>query len=230
MHIALSQRWEAALMEKYPDYETYRALYARYHERGVADLLRFLEPINGVHAMDLCGGDGRLTSMMLASGAQSILLVDAERKMIPPTLWQHKKVRVVIKEIHFALSDVIKRGELFDRIACQQAVNYWLDEETARSVAIALKPNGTFVFNTFHQQPPEKPRVLEYDLGGHAFVETSWLVGDKVHHLQVRDGMNPHHTVFLWLPAERLRKLLEPHFVVHEDRHKKTSVYRCEKK
>ncbi len=217
-------------MEKYPDHDTYRALYARYYDRGVAELLRLLEPLAGVDMADLCGGDGRLTLKAIAAGARSVLFVDREPKMVPPALWQHKQVEVVIKEVRFALSNAIMRHQSFDRMVCQQAVNYWLDEDTAGLLARALKPGGNFVFNTFNQQPPEKPRVLEYELDKHAFVEVSWLVGDNVHHLQVRDGMKPHHTVFKWLSGERLRALLEPHFVIHEEKHEKTSLYRCELK
>lgn len=217
-------------MGQYPDYETYRALYARYYIREVTDLLHLLEPLNGMSTMDLCGGDGRLTLKMITSGAQSVLFVDAEPKMVPPALWQHKRVRVVIKEVCSVLFDAIMRNESFDRIACQQAVNYWLNESTAQSVALALKPGGVFAFNTFNQKPPEKPRVMQYELDGHAFVEVSWLVGDTVHHLQVRDGMKPHYTSFQWLSPKRLRKLLKPHFIVNEEKRKRTSLYRCKKK
>jgi SAM-dependent methyltransferase len=217
-------------MENYPDFETYRALYARYYQREAVDLLRLLEPLQGMCVMDLCGGDGRLTFEMLASGAESVCLVDAEPKMISPEIRQLKHVQIVIKEVRFALSAAIRQGEYLDRIVCQQAVNYWLDEDMAQAVAAALKPGGIFAFNTFNQCPPEKPRVLEYELDGHSFVEVSWRIGDDVHHLQVRSGLQPHQTVFLWLSEECLRELLEPYFVVHEDRRGKTSLYRCEKK
>lgn len=216
-------------MESYPDYETYQALYARYYDRGVAELLKLLEPLDGTNVLDLCGGDGRLTLKALESGAKEVILVDAEPKMVPSLVWNHKQVRVVINKVHLALSNLIRDNERFDRIVCQQAVTYWLNEGTAERIAQVLKPGGFFVFNTFNQKPPEKPRVLEYELDGHSFVEVSWLVGDKVHHLQVRDGLEPHYTAFLWLSPERLRALLEPYFVVKEERHEKTSLYRCER-
>lgn len=217
-------------MMKYPDHETYRALYARYHERGVADLLRLLEPLQDTSVIDLCGGDGRLTNKMLLSGVRSVLFVDAEPAMVPLTLRQHEQVQVMIKDVRSALAYAITHDDSFDRIVCQQAVNYWLDGYTARLLACALKPGGLFVFNTFNQRPSAKPRVLQYELEGHSFTEVSWLVGATVHHLQVRDGMQPHHTAFLWLSPERLRSLLNPYFVVNEERNGKTSLYRCEKK
>lgn len=215
---------------KYPDYETYRALYARYHNRGVESLLRQLQPVAGMSVVDLCGGDGRLTFKALESGAHHVLFVDAEPKMVPSTLYQHKQVSVVINEVRLALANVINSNEQFDRIVCQQAVNYWMNEDTAKMVAMALEPRGIFAFNTFNQKPPVKPRVLEYELQGNFFVEVSWLVGDEVHHLQIRDGLEPHHTVFFWLSPERLQEFLEPYFVINEERQEKTSLYRCEKK
>lgn len=217
-------------MGSYPDHERYRALYARYHERGVAELLRLLIPLNGADVADLCGGDGRLTSEILASGARHVVFVDAESRMVPETIRKHERVIVMIEEVHVALTKIIENEHLLDRIVCQQAVNYWLNEETAIAVANALKPGGIFAFNTFNQKPSEKPRVLEYELGGGAFVEISWLVGEIVHHVQIRDGLSPHETAFLWLSPEKIRGLLEPYFVIDEDRHKKTSLYRCEKK
>jgi len=217
-------------MGTYPDYKTYRALYARYHQRGVEKLLHLLRPLDGMGVVDLCGGDGRLTSRMLASGAESVLFVDAEPAMIPPMIRRHKRVHVEMTEVRTALSDALARGDRFDRIVCQQAVNYWLDKDTAASVARLLRPGGIFAFNTFNQCPPEIPRILQYELDGHAFVEVSWLVGADVHHLQVRDGMEPHHTVFQWLSPEHLYTLLAPHFFVYEEGDEKTSLYRCERK
>ncbi len=217
-------------MERYPTYETYRALYARYHGKGVTDLLQPLAPLEGANVIDLCGGDGRLTFKMIEAGARSILFVDAEARMVPSELRRLGQVQVQIKDVRRALSDAFARGKTYDRAVCQQAVNYWLDGETARLLAMALRPGGTFVFNTFNEKPSEKPRVLEYDLDGHAFVEVSWLVGDDVHHLQARDGMAPHHTVFKWLSPERLREILGPYFVVSEVRNGKTSLYQCERR
>lgn len=217
-------------MAKYPDYETYRALYARYHNRVVADILQLLEPLEGARVVDLCGGDGRLTSEALVHGAQSVLLVDSEATMIPSLLRGDERITVLIEEVHCLLAGAYQVRATYDRVVCQQAVNYWLDEETAWLIAEILTPGGRFVFNTFNRQPTEKPRVLQYELDGHAFVEVSWLAGVDVHHLQIRDGMLPHHTVFRWLSPERLREMLEPHFIVYEDRREKTSLYRCEKR
>jgi len=218
-------------MDPYPDYRTYQALYLRYYSgRDVAELLRLLEPLRDTCVLDLCGGDGRLALEALTLGVRETVLVDAEQTMIPPALLQHPKVRVYVKSVHDTLSAMKSRGELFDRIACRQAVNYWLNEQTAELAANVLRHRGIFAFNTFNRKPSEKPRVLQYEIGGHAFVEVSWLIESTVHHLQVRDGMVPHYTSFEWLSPERLHKILGPHFGVVEEKHEKSSLYRCEKK
>lgn len=217
-------------MGRYPDYETYRALYARYHGRGVEDLIRLIEPLEGTRVIDLCGGDGRLTNRLIDTGVRSVLFVDGEPRMVPPAIWQHKEVQVVIEQVQKALTDLMKRGETYDRIVCQQAVNYWLDEETARLLASALNPGGVFAFNTFNQRPSEIPRVLQYELNEHSFVEISWLKEREVHHLQVRDGLEPHYTSFQWLSSKRIKDILNPFFKVTEERKERSSLYRCEKR
>jgi len=219
------------MTNEYPDYKTYKKLYLRYYDgRDVAELLRLLEPLRGTRLLDLCAGEGQLTLKALEEGAREVVVVDAEPAMISPVLRQHQQVRVATMSVHDALNAMHARGESFERIACRQAVNYWLNEETARLSANILTPGGIFAFNTFNQKPSEKPRVLQYELEDHVFVEVSWLVGDTVHHLQVREGMMPHHTSFNWFPPELLREILEPYFVATEERHDKTSLYRCEKK
>lgn len=216
-------------MESYPDYETYQALYARYYDRGVAELLKLLEPLDGMRVLDLCGGDGRMTLKALESGVESVLLVDRESNMVPSAVRQHKQVRVVIQEVYVALSVLLQHNDQFDRVVCQQAVTYWLNEATAKLVSQVLKPGGVFAFNTFNQRPSEIPRVLEYEFGGHSFAEVSWLIDNLVHHLQVRDGLPYHFTKFLWLSPERIWEILKPYFVVREEMHGKTSLYRCER-
>ena len=219
------------MTKEYPDYERYRALYRRYYDgRDVAELLRLLEPLQDTRVIDLCGGEGRLTLAALAQGAREVALVDAEAAMIPPPLRQHEQVKVRVLPVHDALLAMRIRGESFDRVVCRQAVNYWLNEATAGLTARVLKSGGIFAFNTFNQMPTEKPRVMKYERDGHYFVEVSQLVGNMVHHLQARDGMEPHRTSFEWLPPVKLRSMLEPHFSVVEYVQGKTSLYRCEKK
>lgn len=219
------------MTETYPDYITYQQLYQRFYEgRPSTELLELLGPIAGKHIVDLCGGDGRLTTAALNFGAGCVTLVDAAAAMVAPALWHEPRVHICINHVREWLAQCQANGNRFDGIACQQAVNYWLDGETAPLIAAALVPAGTFTFNTFHQQPTRTPTVKQYQLDGHTFAEVSWLVGDIVHHLQVRDGLTPHYTSFRWLPHELLLGLLEPHFTVTIQQRGNTALYQCIKK
>ncbi len=218
-------------MAHYPDHETYRALYLRYiNGRDVGELLSLLQPLEDTRVLDLCGGGGGLTLEAINLGAGTVILADEEPKMVPHGFLEHPKVHVYFGPVRMTLADLMEKGIQFDRIACRQAVNYWLNESTAEMVAEVMTPGGIFAFNTFNVKPSEIPRVLQYELENHTFVEVSWLVEDTVHHLQVRDGLEAHSTSFRWLSPERFRELLDPYFAVTEHRHGKTSLYRCIKK
>lgn len=218
-------------MGHYPDHKTYRALYARYYSgRDVAELLRLLEPLDGMRVLDLCGGDGRLALAALEKGAGEADLVDASESMVAMDKLKLAHVRAHVREVHDALLAMRMWQTSFDRIACRQAVNYWLNETTAGLTARVLRPGGIFAFNTFNRKPSERPRVLQYDFEGHRFMEVSWLVGETVHHVQVRSGMSPHSTSFTWLAPKKLRSMLGQYFKMTVERHGRTSLYRCEKK
>ncbi len=219
------------MTENYPDFATYQQLYQRFYDgRPSTELLELLGPIAGKHLVDLCGGDGRLTRAALQMGVQHVTLVDAAAAMVVPALWQEPRVDIRIMQVADWLTACHVNNDRVDVIACQQAVNYWLDAETAPLIAAVLAPGGAFVFNTFHQQPPTTPVVKQYQLEGHAFAEVSWLVGDILHHLQVREGLAPHYTSFRWLPAELLQHLLAPHFNIRILRKGSTALYQCIKK
>jgi SAM-dependent methyltransferase len=216
--------------QAYPDHERYRELYQRYYDgRDVGELLDLLEPLEGARVLELCGGDGRLSLAALDRGAAHVRLVDAEAAMVPEEARNHPNLRVWITSADGAL--LTSEAGTYDRIVCRQAVNYWLDRKIAQRLYHVLKPGGVFAFNTFNQKPPEVPRVLEYELDGHAFVEVSWLVDGTVHHLQVRRGLEPHYTSFTWLSPEALAEILAPpYFEVSCEVRGKTSLYRCVKK
>lgn len=214
---------------KYPDHTTYAALYAKYYSgRDVGELLDLLEPLKDKRVLDLCGGEGRLSIAAVKRGAREVILVDSEDEMMPKTFEYPVYPHVIEAETYLHYQAL--GGWRYDRIACRQAANYWLTDETAELAAKVLPAGGIFAFNTFNEKPPEKPRVKEYDYDGHSFVEISWLVGDMVHHVQVRDGMAPHTTVFKWLPRETLHSILAKYFHVHEIVCGKTSLYKCVKK
>jgi 2-polyprenyl-3-methyl-5-hydroxy-6-metoxy-1,4-benzoquinol methylase len=220
------------MINAYPDHKTYRALYLRYLlGRNEGDLLELVELKPGDRLLDLCCGEGQMTLQAVIRGAGEVVAVDAAPQMINRELWdQGSRVRVLTMSVRDALQQGVSGRELFDGVVCRQAVNYWLDEETAALTAAVLKSGGVFAFNTFNEKPSIAPRVREYNLQGHDFMEISWLVGLTVHHLQVRDGLKPHYTTFQWLSPERLNALLESYFLVFEKRHGKTSLYWCMKK
>lgn len=218
---------------RYPDHKTYEALYAKYLERGVDEIVGALPKIAGASVLDLCGGNGRLSRALLERDAAVVRLVDREQSMAPRDLVLGELGRFV-----FICEDVpdylemmsVNALESHDYAVCQQAINYWLTSITAKHVAGVLKTGGMFVFNTFNEKPSETPRVKQYVHEGHSFVEIAWCIGNIVHHVQVRDGMTPHYTMFYWIPSEQYRKILEPYFVVEEKRNGRSSLYVCTKK
>jgi SAM-dependent methyltransferase len=211
----------------YPDYETYAALYAKYVGRDMSGLLDILEPIKDMRILDLCAGDGRLTATAIDRGARESTVVDSEKAMRSPLLKNYQNVHPYCDKVEYFLEAT---GLTFDRVVCRQAVNYWLNAETATQVARILETGGIFAFNTFNVKPSKKPRVEMYEIAGHSFVETSWLADEDVHHVQVRDGLAPHVTTFKWLPREFLDAILGKHFYVNEKIKGKTSLYTCVKK
>lgn len=222
---------ETAVSGAYPDHSTYKALYLRYHQgRGIEELLELLDPLLDTRFLDLCCGEGQLSIGALTEGVRSVVAVDGEPRMLSHELRSERAVEAVIRPVHEALEHLLVRQARFDRVVCRQAVNYWLNAETARLLSEVLNPQAIFVFNTFNAVPSKEPRVLRYEMGGHHFVETSWLEGGMVHHVQERDGLAPHHTSFRWIPPMRFRELLEPYFEVQEHWKGKASLYRCVKK
>ena len=217
-------------MDRYPDTETYRSLYQRFYEgRSTQDLLELGYPVRDKVILDLCGGDGRLALKALQYGAKSIILVDQEKDM---TEASDPNIKVIVSSVEEFLRtwQFGDRDVYFDRVFCQQAVNYWLDEDCTSIISKLLTENGIFVFNTFHNRPSEKPITKEYEINGLKFVEVSWLVGNIVHHVQIGEGMNSHTTKFGWLSPGYLMDMLSRYFDVAVKRDGNSSLYRCVKK
>lgn len=223
---------------KYPDHRTYEALYAKYLDRGVDEIIGALPLLNGASVLDLCGGNGRLSRKLLEGGARRVVLVDREQAMVPDELILHEpKFRFRHGDVEEILAHLfIQTQETFDYAVCQQAINYWLDDESAERVASVLRHDGVFVFNTFNQKPHSVvPRVIEYGImdhtdNFHSFVEVAWCIDDVVHHVQIRDGMTPHYTTFNWISPKKYQEILSPYFVVEEKRNGRSSLYVCTKK
>jgi hypothetical protein len=217
-------------MNRYPDHETYRNLYKRfYNGRSTQDLLELAYPVRDAAVLDLCGGDGRIALKALQYGAKSAVLVDEERDM---TEGSNPNIKVINSSVEDFLG-IWQWGDrdiYFDRVFCQQAVNYWLDAGCASIISKLLTREGIFVFNTFHNKPSEKPTTKEYEIDGKKFVEVSWLVGDIVHHVQIAEGIGSHTTEFMWLSPEYLMDMLSQYFDVEVKKDGNSSLYRCVKK
>lgn len=212
---------------RYPDHQTYAALYRRFYDgRDVAELLDPLGDLRGKRVIDLCAGDGRMSFEALKRGAQFVHLVDSESEMIPKAAQQIPQFEIWDMPVITALGIMQGSRQLrVDALVCRQGVNYWFDPKAVQLAAGILQPGGKLVFNTFSYPPPEKPRVREYHLDGNSFVEVSWLIGDDVHHVQIRQGLPPHITVFKWLPQELILATMEPYFTVELQVIDKTSIY-----
>lgn len=246
----------------YPSKERYEALYSRFLQKGVDYLIDVaeLEPMERV--LDLCCGSGRLSKRILEAHDPELLvgveqcqgMVDHEwwAEYVPAAGDQYKKkpwsgasefttcrVRLCIEPVRVFFSTWAGLIQPFDVVFCQQAVNYWLDENTAELVALMLSDDGgRFVFNTFKEPPSKIPQVKQY-LAGHAgeadashAVEVYYMTDDNmVHHIQARTGHEPHQTKFRWISPREFEDLLSPHFhVAVRTDEGKSAVYVCTRK
>ncbi|KKT29009.1 hypothetical protein A3G55_00265 [Candidatus Giovannonibacteria bacterium RIFCSPLOWO2_12_FULL_44_25] len=93
-------------------------------------------------------------------GAKRIWLIEKEVNMLSPELLETAfaaPYRIVIytEDLERILA-ILVRAQV-DVAFCQQGVNYWLDEITAKLVANVLAKNGLFIFNTFNKNLPKNP-------------------------------------------------------------------------
>lgn len=216
---------------RYPEHSAYERLYARYlRPERMNELLDKAGCLQGLVLYDLCGGGGRLSLAALERGAR-VTLVDESVEMALSARERSPGVRVILRSVREALTLL----EPADVVVCQQAVNYWLSAEMAKKVAMAVKPGGRFVFNTFNRKPSRTPQIKPYLLDGRQYVEMSWLRTDEqgtevVEHVQVCEGMAPHTTTFAWISREQYLQWLSPYFDCTEDVDSATSVWTCVRK
>lgn len=232
---------------KYPKAEIYEKLYQKYIDhRPPTELVDLVGDVSGKIVWDLCCGSGRMSVVCAERGAKSITCVDSEFFMTTPVFWGleefRKKKGLDYRILTSPVSDFLKKeSENPDVVLCRQGVNYWMNEGTVHDLAKRMGKGSVFVFNTFNTLPGLKPDVKEYELkigdNGDSyrvafFVEVSWYIPEtnKVSHVQIRNGMEPHFTSFDWITRKQFQDWLSPHFLIDCRDEGKTALYRCERK
>ena len=213
---------------KYPDYDTYTKLYGRYLTKGV-ELFFDNVDIKGKRLLDLCAGGGQLSQYALDNNVGEVLMVDKAPQMLNPSFhlddWRVSRITSPVEQLLVDFMDIP-----FDVVTCRQGINYWFKNVSGEDIARVVKSGGTFIFNTFGNKPSETPSVREYFHGGVAYKEISYVVGDKVHHVQVAAGFPPHITEFHWIERDEFRDKLSPFFHCCERISGPSSMWYCTRK
>ncbi|MBE3084618.1 MAG: methyltransferase domain-containing protein [Bacteroidetes bacterium] len=220
--------------------QTYEILYARYlNPYRVVEMVDLAGDLKGKVVADLCCGGGRLTREILKRNPARVFSVDESLDMLENNFklgditiissvtapWNTEEYKCACGKIEFALLDLKS-----DVIFCQQAVNYWFNTLCVKLIKNALTPKGLFIFNTFHNKPSVTPTVKTYKMKHKEYTEISWLVGDRVKHVQVVEGMDPHFTEFRWIPPKEFRDSFKKNgFKVTVIKSGGTDIYVCKK-
>ncbi len=195
----------------YPSNVVYQRLYARYLKpERIHQMLELAGDLKGRNILDLCGGAGELAVEAWKRGAGTVQIVDSSFEMTRPNL--DPSCRGALQIINKDVGSYLKgqQSPLWDVAFCKQAVNYWLDEFSAKDLGNILRPGGTFVFNTFNQCPDTVPIPKTYTSQGRRYVEMSWLTDKStIQHVQICEGMPPHTTSFWWISPEEFDTLAE---------------------
>ncbi len=210
---------------KYPHYSVYEKLYKRFFDKGVRYLIDEASVTNGDKVLDICGGNGRLTRE-LKKVCDKVSYLDQEKDMIPSDL-----TPLGIEVYNTSIEKFVTEAkEKFTKVFCEQAINYWLLNIDIEKFSNIIEKGGKFVFNTFSSKPTSKPMIKEYEIDGIHYLEISYLVEDKVYHIQVCEGYEPHFTIFDWISEETYLKLLSPYFDIKIKDNGKSALYICERK
>lgn len=210
---------------KYPKYNIYEIMYKRYFDKGVNYLIDEANIKKDDVVLDLCGGNGRLTKELLKY-AENVSYVDKEKDMIPNDL-EKRGIKVYNEDIN----DFISHNKVkYTKVFCEQAINYWLPDVDIKKFSELLDKNGLFIFNTFSKKPSTKARFKEYVINNVNYLEISYLVKNKVEHIQICEGMEPHFTEFYWISEDEFREILEPYFEIKIKDNGKSALYVCRRK
>lgn len=210
---------------KYPKYYVYEDLYKRYFLKGVDYFIENAALTKDDKVLDICGGNGRLTKELLKY-TNNVSYLDKEKDMIPPDL-EELGVKVYNDSIENFVNQI---NEKYTKVFCEQAVNYWLLNIDIDKFSNLFEKDGLFIFNTFSNKPSNKPMIKEYVLDDTNYLEISYLINNKVYHIQVCEGFEPHFTVFDWISEEQYIKLLSPKFDINLNDNGKSALYLCKRK
>lgn len=210
---------------KYPKYTDYENMYKRYFKKGVSYLIEKADLKSSDKALDICGGNGRLTKE-LKKKCDNVSYLDREADMIPSEL-KELGINVYNEDIE---SFVNNSNEKYTKVFCEQAINYWLLSINIEKFSNIFEKNGLFVFNTFSKKPSVKPMIKEYEIENINYLEISYLVNNKVEHIQIREGYAPHFTEFDWISKEQYLELLSPYFNLEIIDDGKSALYICKRK
>lgn len=210
---------------KYPKYTDYEKMYKRYFDKGVGYLIDKADLKRDDKVLDICGGNGRLTRELLKR-CNDVSYLDREADMIPEDL-EKLGVRVYNEDVE---TFVNHSQEKYNKVFCEQAINYWFLNINIEQFSNIFLPNGLFIFNTFSNMPTKNPMIKQYTIDGINYFEISYLVDNKVEHIQIREGYSPHFTEFDWISQEQYRELLSPYFDIELFDNGKSSLYKCKRK
>ena len=248
MYHNLSAENYKALYAKYLGITSASAPTTSHSADQLLDEARF-EAGNTVY--DLCAGVLlRATRAAWTRGAKTVVAVDSlfsathgDHEFVPYGFednprgtWEfldqdqkelENKVYIDPHEVQYSVLQRSYLGQKFDVVICQQGINYWfIDELSIKYLVECMAPGGRFVFNTFYKPPSTYPDWKTYYIDGKIFGEAFYMVDGMVHHLQMREGIAPHYTIFKWLPRESFH-VLHKYFLVSRITEGNTDIYCC---
>ena len=121
-------------------------------------VLEMIQPLSGIHVLDLGCGEGFVARQVRAAGAASVIGIDLSEGMIQQARAEEKRLPQGIKyrqENVALVQDVQENG--FDRVIAVFLFNYLTSEEMTkvmRRVRGWLKSGGRFVFTVPHPSLP----------------------------------------------------------------------------
>jgi len=221
-------------------WKEYVTIYKLYRDRRPESELVDLANVSGKNIINLCCGSDDIMELCMNRGAKSFEGIDACFAMLYGLVEKKSKfpkgtVELYNQDVMQALEYREGKEKQYDVVFCRQAINYWFSELIIAKLASLMSDGGVFIFNTFANLPSPTPRVKEYTIEGDKFVEISYSIFNKnggmdVHHIQAREGHEPHMTNFAWIKPNDFMEVLNKHFEwVDRIEKGKVHIYVCKK-